>query len=108
MSYDKTYNKYSSLISDLKIEIRRIDSNGNYEGSWKDIETLTHDWIRYIVHRRRILAHDDAFSICPVTCPDIVLDKVVDGFAAELTGLLNNVLSQCDEKAGAVVGQTGC
>lgn len=48
MSYDSIYTKYNSLVSDLKIEIKRINSSGVYEGSWKNIEDLISNQI--IVH----------------------------------------------------------
>lgn len=39
-SYDNLYQKYNSLTSELKIEVDRINSSGDYEGSFTDIEDL--------------------------------------------------------------------
>lgn len=40
MSYKSTYLRYNALASDLKVEIKRVDSNGVYESEWKNIEKL--------------------------------------------------------------------
>lgn len=40
MGYNATYQKSNSLHSDLKIEIKRINSSGVYEPQFKDLEKL--------------------------------------------------------------------
>jgi len=40
MSYDKTYNTYSGLSSNVRVEVKRINSNGTYELDWIDIAKL--------------------------------------------------------------------
>lgn len=39
-SYDILYQKYNGLKTELKIEVKRINSSGVYESTFKDIETL--------------------------------------------------------------------
>ena len=48
MSYNSTYLKYNALASDLKIEIKRVNSSGVYETQWKNIEKLVANQV--IVH----------------------------------------------------------
>ena len=45
-SYDVLYTKFNGLSSHVKIEVKRINSNGVYESTFKDIDTLIADEVR--------------------------------------------------------------
>jgi len=75
MSYDSIYTKSNSLTSDLKIEIKRINSSGVYEATWRSLETLIADQV--IVHNSipsmSYKLANESFSFGVLRVPDCTL-----------------------------------
>ncbi len=74
-SYDILYKQYNSLNSQVKIEVKRIDSDGNYESTFKNVddliadEIITHDSIPLISYK----LPEESFSFGILRVPDCTL-----------------------------------